>query len=154
MNVNKSEEILGFHGIRPTPVRILVLTFIGRTSFPVSALDIETGLDTVDRSSISRTLVLFMEKGLLHSTDDGSGSVKYEMCRSCAVTEPHDHMCESNFSTHTDLHVHFHCCVCGKTECLPEAGIPAVSLPKDYVVTGANFVISGVCSCCVRKRQI
>ena len=37
-------------------------------------------LDTVDRSSISRTLALLLDKGLVHTIDDGSGSAKFELC--------------------------------------------------------------------------
>ena len=153
MNMRMSEEILECHGIRPTPVRVLVLELFGRVSDPVSALDIETVLHTVDRSSISRTLALFMESGLLHSINDGSGSVKYELCHNCAVTYPHEHEPDVSFLRHSDLHLHFHCTVCGKTECLPDSEIPSVSLPEGYVGHGANFVITGICASCAARRQ-
>ncbi len=69
------------HGVRPTAVRNLILSVLDNATHPISALDIETSLDTVDRSSITRALSLFVEKGLIHIIDDGSSSAKYEVCR-------------------------------------------------------------------------
>ncbi len=126
------------HGVRPTAVRNLILSVLDNTTHPISALDIETRLDTVDRSSITRALALFTEKGLVHIIEDGSGSAKYEMCRA-------DH---SHADDHDDLHAHFHCTSCGKTICLPSVPIPAIDLPSGFTPSSATYIITGTCPKC------
>lgn len=56
-------ERLESHGVRPTAVRLLVLATICSSSHPLSSLEIETLLETVDRSTVTRSLALFSEKG-------------------------------------------------------------------------------------------
>ena len=132
-------EMIEHAGIRPTPVRLLVARAIDVAGCPVSSLDLERTLETVDRSSISRTLVLFSAKGLVHSVDDGSGAVKYELCHHCG--EDHD----------SDLHPHFHCLSCGRTYCIDELSIPPVTLPEGFEARSANFVIKGLYPGCRAK---
>lgn len=129
-------ELLNGAGLRPSPVRILVARAIAAAGCPVSSLELERTLETVDRSSITRTLVLFSAKGLVHSVDDGSGSVKYELCHHCG--QEHD----------ADLHPHFHCLACGRTFCLDSEAIPPVAVPEGFEVSSANYVVKGLCPSC------
>lgn len=135
------ENSMKSHGVRPTAVRNLILSVLDNAEHPVSGLDIETRLDTVDRSSITRALALFTEKGLVHVIDDGSGSAKYEICRAA-------HTCPD---MHEDLHAHFHCSRCGKTYCLPSAPIPAIDLPDGFAPSTATYIITGTCPSCSKK---
>ena len=144
------ENRMKAHGVRPTAVRNLILSVLDNTTHPISSLDIETCLDTVDRSSITRALALFTEKGLVHIIDDGSGSAKYEMCRA-AHSHSNDHEdthSHDSHLNHDDLHAHFHCTVCGKTICLPSAPIPAIDLPAGFTPTSATYIITGTCPAC------
>lgn len=123
-------------GIRPTALRILILKAMLEQDEAFSLADIEIALDTVDKSTLSRTINLFHDKLLIHSIDDGSGSMKYSVCSpDCGCTP-------------RDLHVHFHCNNCDKTLCLENTPIPKVSLPKGYLLEGINFVINGLCDHC------
>lgn len=65
--------------IKPTAIRLLILKSMMEAGRAVSQLDLETLLDTVDKSTISRTITLFLSHHLIHSIDDGSGS--WEVCR-------------------------------------------------------------------------
>ena len=67
-------------GIKPTAIRLLVIKAMMQAERAVSLLDLETLLDTVDKSTISRTIALFLSHHLIHSIDDGSGSLKYAVC--------------------------------------------------------------------------
>lgn len=107
---------------------------------PLSSQQIEMSLESVDRSSISRALTLFSERGVVHSVDDGSGSVKYEACRSC---DGHHH--------DDDHHPHFHCLGCGATICLSDEAIPPVALPAGYIPHTTNYVVKGYCPKCHAK---
>ena len=128
-------------GIKATCVRILVYKCIESSIYPVSLTEIEKRLETVDKSSISRSLNIFREKGIVHFFDDGTGSVKYEICHS-------DH--EGNL--HDDSHLHFHCNLCGETICLQNIKVPEVKLPANYIIKSSNYVISGICPDCYSKE--
>ncbi|MDE6409155.1 MAG: transcriptional repressor [Muribaculaceae bacterium] len=125
------------HGIRPTAVRLMIGRVLDSADHPMSSLEIEMALDTVDRSTITRTLAIFGEKSLIHIIEDGSGASKYEICTS-------DHE-----ETSSDMHLHFHCRKCGQTNCLP-IPIPDVNLPGGFKAETANFTITGLCDKCNR----
>ena len=62
--------------IRPTAIRVLVLRTLLEMKQAMSVSDLEAQLDTVDKSTIFRTLTLFLSHHLIHGVDDGSGYVK------------------------------------------------------------------------------
>ena len=66
--------------IKPTAIRLLILKNMFEVGRAVSLMDLETLVDTVDKSTISRTIALFLSHHLIHSIDDGSGSLKYAVC--------------------------------------------------------------------------
>lgn len=136
------DELMQDAGIKITPIRTMVIRSISSFSSPVSAQQIEDNLETVDRSSITRALALFVKRGLLHVVEDGSGSSKYELCHNPASHGSIVHM-----------HPHFHCKECGKTECLESTPIPDMKLPEGYMSESANFVIKGLCARCAGKRK-
>ncbi len=133
------EALMRSHGIKPTANRILILRAMLQEHRPLSLTEIETALESVDKSIISRTLATFREHHLLHALEDGSGSQRYEVCR-CAETE-----------ADTDRHVHFHCEICGKTYCFEESPVPEVAFPLGFEVLNANYMAHGVCPDCRRK---
>jgi Fur family ferric uptake transcriptional regulator len=123
-------------GIKPTAIRLLVFRAMVEHPQAFSLLDMETKLDTVDKSTLSRTISLFHQKLLIHSIDDGSGSIKYSVCSSSCT-------CSLN-----DLHVHFYCGGCKKTFCLENISIPEVQLPAGFLLKDVNFVLKGLCQHC------
>ncbi|MDR2472613.1 MAG: transcriptional repressor [Tannerella sp.] len=133
--INKLEE----SGVNPTAVRLLVFRSMNSFSRMFSLADLEDDLDTVDKSTLSRTIRLFIQHKLIHSIDDGSGSVKYAVCS------------EGCNCTLDDLHVHFHCHECRTTFCLENVAIPAIKLPQGFVTDNINLVMKGLCSECSKK---
>lgn len=126
--------------IRPTSSRILILRVLEEADHPLSGQDIEDVLQTVDRSTITRSLALFVEKGVVHLIEDGSGSAKYEICN-------------SRLDNHDDMHVHFHCTECGKTFCFTESVIPPVKIPEGFVSEKATYLLTGRCPECCQKEN-
>ena len=124
--MNQIETVLTGAGVNLTAMRILIFTEICRIGGAFSLNDIEQGLETVDKSTIFRTLTLFLEKGLLHEIDDGSACRKY--CRSS--------------------HVHFTCIRCHRTLCLDEVKIPTLVIPVGVKVVEVNCVVKGGCPDC------
>lgn len=133
---NYFTDKLEARGIKPTAIRLLVFKTMLNYPQAFSLSDLEVTLDTVDKSTLSRTISLFHNKLLIHSIDDGSGSIKYSVCSD-------DCTCALN-----DLHVHFHCSKCNKTFCLESISIPEVQLPQGFLLENVNFVLKGLCDTC------
>ncbi|MCM1320292.1 MAG: transcriptional repressor [Muribaculaceae bacterium] len=133
----KIEEILESRGVKPTPNRILVLRELLKASTPMSLADIEQALDySVDKASIFRVLELFADKDVVHTIEDGSRSIKYEICHS-----------QGQHSI-TDQHAHFYCERCHRTYCLEHLKIPAIILPEGFSPHSVNYLIKGNCPNC------
>ncbi|MFV0328329.1 MAG: Fur family transcriptional regulator [Dysgonomonas sp.] len=129
-------KLLEDREIKPTSGRILILKAMIDFDRAFNLSDLEAKLDTVDKSTISRTIHLFHENQLIHSFDDGSGSVKYSVCKSeCS--------CDIN-----DLHAHFYCNYCKKAFCLENVSIPNLELSPIMQVESVNLVIKGYCGKC------
>lgn len=139
MDNRKIIEILERKGVRVTSIRILVMEALTAASRPMSLSDLETVLDTVDKSSIFRSLEAFEKHHAVHSIDDGTGSVKYEVCEGedeCSVS---------------DMHAHFYCEKCHKTYCLKEISAPVVDLPEGFEMNSVNYIVKGTCRECGRR---
>lgn len=122
--------------IKPTSVRILVLKAMQKFNNTFSLRDLEDELQTVDKSTIFRTITLFLEHHLIHGLEDGSGSMKYCLCQNngeCTVEE---------------LHCHFSCNKCGKTYCLDESAVPVAEIPTGFIVQSINYLLKGTCPKC------
>ena len=79
-------KYLNDYGIRPTAVRIMVFRAMYELHDTFSLTDLENTLDSVDKSTLFRTLSLFAQHHLVHKIEGGSGSTKYCLCRN-------DHVC-------------------------------------------------------------
>ncbi len=130
---------LSHRDIKATSTRVLVLKTMIRAGCALSIGDLEEALETVDKSTIFRTLTLFHEHRLVHCIDDGSGSLKYAVCQDdcdCSLEKEH---------------VHFYCERCHKTYCFEGLSIPRIILPKNFKTNEANFVFKGVCKNCSER---
>ena len=131
---------LHLRGIKPTAMRLLILRTMLDTNRAVSQHDLEETLQTVDKSTIFRTVMLFMEHHLVHAVDDGSGTLKYAVCSddcTCSVS---------------DQHVHFYCEGCHRAFCFRQQAVPVVEAPEGFVLHGVNYVLKGLCPACAAKK--
>lgn len=136
MEETSIDALLSKAGIRPTSNRILVLrTLIGNNS-PMSMSDIETRLDTLDKSSVFRVLTLLQSHGLIHAVEDGRGIVRYEPCN------------VRDTDSDNDLHAHFYCERCHKVYCFENIPTPVVELPDGFSVRTINYMLKGICPTC------
>lgn len=134
------EAKLQNRNIKPTANRILILRAMLQMKYAFSLSDLEMEIDTVDKSTLFRTITLFHEHLLIHGIDDGSGVIKYSVCSDecmCSIGE---------------LHVHFKCSRCEKTFCLESIPIPSVKLPENFLLESVNFVMKGFCDQCSSLR--
>ncbi len=133
------EEILNGKGIKPTSNRILVMRELMKASHPINLADMEASLEfSIDKASIFRVLELFAEKDVVHVIEDGSRSLKYELCHS------------GTKHSIADQHAHFYCEQCKETYCIESARVPMIDIPDGFTPHSINYMIKGICPKCGR----
>ena len=137
MSNNDVEDILTRKEVKPTSNRILVMRELIKASHPVSLADLEISLGfSMDKASIFRVLELFSEKDIIHVIEDGSRSLKYELCHS------------GTHHTISDQHVHFYCERCKETYCFEDVSVPLVNIPEGFSPHTINYMVKGICPKC------
>ena len=76
------EDRLASRGVKPTAMRLLVYRELDSARRPLSLRELEERMVTAERSTIFRTLTLFLDHHIVHGIEDGSGTLLYELCRS------------------------------------------------------------------------
>lgn len=141
MNSQDMISRLESKGIRPTANRILVMkTLMGKQN-PQSLSNLERKMVSMDKSSIFRTLTLFLEHDVVHAFEDGRGVLCYELCE------------EKGACDHHDGHIHFYCESCQRSFCMEDIHIPSFELPEGFYPHSISFVIKGECPDCRKKHQ-
>ena len=128
-------------GIRPTANRILVMKTLMGEQNPQSLSNLERKMVSMDKSSIFRTLALFLEHDVVHAFEDGRGVLCYELCE------------EKGACDHHDGHIHFYCESCQRSFCMEDIHIPSFELPEGFYPHSISFVIKGECPDCRKKHQ-
>ncbi|MBQ9286460.1 MAG: transcriptional repressor [Bacteroidaceae bacterium] len=129
-------SFLEARGVKPTSTRLLVYRALAEHHHPMSLRELDDALDTVDRSSIFRTLTLLLAHHLVHVIEGGAGTALYEVC------EGHDHCSLS------DQHAHFYCTSCQRTFCFHSLHVPQPEMPAGFTATAINYLVKGLCPDC------
>lgn len=133
---NSLEQILVSREINPTAMRLLVLKELQNSDSAMSLGELESNFAQADKTTLYRTLKTFQKHKLVHSIEDGTGSMKYALC---------DQDCEC---MPEQSHAHFHCNKCDATFCLKDYQLPNFSLPKKFKPTEASLIVKGFCEKC------
>lgn len=141
MNSQDMISRLESKGIRPTANRILVMKTLMGEQNPQSLSNLERKMVSMDKSSIFRTLTLFLEHDVVHAFEDGRGVLRYELCE------------EKGACDHHDGHIHFYCESCQRSFCMEDIHIPSFELPEGFYPHSISFVIKGECPDCRKKHQ-
>lgn len=141
MNSQDMISRLESKGIRPTANRILVMKTLMGEQNPQSLSNLERKMVSMDKSSIFRTLTLFLEHDVVHAFEDGRGVLCYELCE------------EKGACDHHDGHIHFYCESCQRSFCMEVIHIPSFELPEGFYPHSISFVIKGECPDCRKKHQ-
>ena len=141
MNSQDMISRLESKGIRPTANRILVMKTLMGEQNPQSLSNLERKMVSMDKSSIFRTLTLFLEHDVVHAFEDGRGVLCYELCE------------EKGACDHHDGHIHFYCESCHRSFCMEDIHIPSFELPEGFYPHSVSFVIKGECPECKRKHR-
>ncbi len=134
------EEIIRAAGHRVTPQRVLILDAVceggGHTTLGEVYARVRQVDQSIDRSTLYRTLKLFVDLGLVVSADTGDGETYYEIAK---------------------LHRHHHlvCRQCGKEEeiehTLLQRMFDQVLLEYGFKVNTDHLVLFGLCSECANQ---
>ena len=138
-NAHTAEELLAKAGIKPTANRILVLREIIGSESPMSLIELEVALETMDRSSVLRVLNLLLDHDVIHAFEDGRGVSKYEICHG-----------ESHCSV-DDMHAHFYCEKCDRVYCFEDISAPQINIPGNFQIRSVNYMLKGICPKCAHK---
>lgn len=141
MNSQDMISRLESKGIRPTANRILVMKTLMGEQNPQSLSNLERKMVSMDKSSIFRTLTLFLEHDVVHAFEDGRGVLCYELCE------------EKGACYYHDGHIHFYCESCQRSFCMEDIHIPSFELPEGFYPHSISFVIKGECPDCRKKHQ-
>lgn len=141
MNSQDMINRLESKGIRPTANRILVMKTLMGEQNPQSLSNLERKMVSMDKSSLFRTLTLFLEHDVVHAFEDGRGVLCYELCE------------EKGACDHHDGHIHFYCESCQRSFCMEDIHIPSFELPEGFYPHSISFVIKGECPDCRKKHQ-
>lgn len=133
MNV---EHLMAEHGVKVTANRLLIARALEQAGRPLSMMELEERVESVDKSNVYRTLMAFKDVHLVHVLE--GDPVRYELCHS--HHEDHD----------DDLHVHFYCVKCHKTYCLEEIPVPHIQAPGGYQVQEESYLLRGLCPQCAQ----
>ena len=131
------EELLEHHGVKPTANRLLIARALQDAERPLSLMELESRLETIDKSNVFRALTAFREAHLVHVLEDAGDGVRYELCHS--HSEEHDE----------DVHVHFYCTRCHKTYCLEDTPVPPVGVPEGFSPESVSYLVKGICPECL-----
>lgn len=129
------EELFARHGVKLTANRLLIARALLEAGRPLSMTELETRLETIDKSNVFRTLTAFREAHLVHALEDAGDGVRYELC--------HSHSNEDD-----DVHVHFYCTRCHRTYCLEDTPVPPVEVPEGYEAESVSYLVKGICPEC------
>ena len=129
-------ELMEAHGVKPTSNRIVIARALAQAGHPMSMTELETLLETIDKSNVFRTLQAFREARLVHVLEDTGDGVRYELC--------HRHHDDED----DDVHVHFYCEKCHRTFCLEDTPVPSVNVPEGYEVNTVSYLLRGICEDC------
>lgn len=140
--VQNPELLLEKANIKPTSNRVLVLRYLLKARHPLSLIELETLLETMDRSSVLRVLNLLLRHDVVHAFEDGRGVTKYEICHG-----------ESHCSV-DDIHAHFYCEACGQTFCFEDISAPRINIPDGFQIRTLNYMLKGLCPACKSRLQV
>ena len=123
--------------ISETPFRKEVLEIFDKYNNAIPLTIIADELENYDRTTLYRTIKLFLEKGILHEISISGENSNYAICND-----------ECDINSHKHQHIHFKCKSCGNITCVEIDNFPTIKLPK-YKIEQLEIQATGLCNECV-----
>ena len=136
--MDRSAHLLSEHGLKNTPVRRKVISFMEERKHAVSHAELEGAFNgDADRVTLYRALNTLEEKGIVHKVLGRDGIARYALCQDDCTVHRHD-----------DQHLHFHCNTCKNVFCLAVDDYPEVNLPAGFMLSKIQLSAEGICDIC------
>jgi Fe2+ or Zn2+ uptake regulation protein len=133
---NNLEDLLATSSLRVTQPRKTIFQTLKNAPTPLSHVEISKANSSIDKTSVYRTIELFLRLGVIVGVSHG-WKQKYELA---APFRPHHH--------------HLHCIKCGKIEEIQseklEQMIHAIADDSNFHVVGHTFELTGICNQCYK----
>lgn len=126
------------HDLRVTKIRLAILESLSEGHSAKPYAELQESLSDFDRTTLYRTLLALIDKGLIHKALEENGESYYALCGGCTT------------QAHTHDHIHFKCKVCGTVQCIhlpKDLNIPLPNLAVDEI----NITAKGTCNSCQMK---
>ena len=129
-------NILKNRGLRVTKIRVAILEALGKSQQALPYGDLQKNLSRFDRTTVYRTLLALMDKGLIHKALEENNESYYALYSDCT----------SNLHNHN--HVHFKCNECSSVQCLYISKEVGLSI-QEIVIDSIEITAKGTCSSCL-----
>lgn len=130
--------ILNYCNLNKTVVRISILEEFLKSSAALSEVELRKRVNpSFNRTSIYRSIRLFLENDIIHKITDDNGIFTYVLNRRLFSDEEIEHE-----------HLHFQCRICNRVICMRELPIKRVKLPDGFIKEQSNFLVVGICKEC------
>ena len=129
-------NILKNRELRVTKIRVAILEALGEGQQALPYGDLQKNLSQFDRTTIYRTLLALMDKGLIHKALEENNESYYALCSDCT----------SNLHNHN--HVHFKCNECSSVQCLYISKKVGLSIPE-IEIDSIEITVKGICATCL-----
>ena len=121
--------------VKRTKSVVTLLDIFEHTNEALSAIVLVERLKAeMNKTTVYRILDRLEEEGVIHAFKGQEGLLWYAKCKRCGPSD------------HSDVHHHFQCRDCGKTECL-NFNLPLPSFPS-HKVEKAELLLIGLCQNC------
>lgn len=131
--MSQALALLEIHGMRSTPTRRRVIDVFLKSRYALTPQEIEGEMPEYDRVTIYRTLLSFLEAGVINRVLGESGQ--------------RFHLKKDN----SNVHLNFKCNECGYVSTLNAPEIP-LTLPQGFTSKNIHLLVVGTCSDCSHEK--
>lgn len=123
--------------LRATKIRVAILNALSAAPHARPYGELQAALREFDRTTLYRTLLALVDKGLIHKALEENGERYYALCEDCTV------------HAHAHQHIHFKCVRCGSVQCV-DMEVPAMErlTVPGFSVDHLEVVAHGRCAAC------
>ena len=131
-----ASKTLKSHQLRVTKIRLAILEALSKSAAAQPYSQLQEQLSDFDRTTLYRTLLALIDKGLIHKALEENGETYYALCATCTTHE------------HQHDHVHFRCTSCGEVTCVHLSEDIKIALPHLHIQQ-VDITAKGTCQACL-----
>lgn len=151
--MNHIEQVLRNKGIRPTAIRMDILSLLTQSKRAYLSSELERAFDhALDRVSLYRCLLTLTDAGLVHKHIDTKGVCWYYV--TSVETAPKDETpTDQSANMGTDDYPHFKCNQCETVVSLPKLPEEYLAQIRQYQLDNLRLLGEGTCDDCRHRTD-